>query len=678
MPIHILDSPEPLSESSFDKECVLVESDAERLLFEELRRYCQQECSGRSFLISGHRGAGKTTLVLNAFLKVWKDSKQTSVRMRPLLVQLHGPSLFPDPQLLAAAVPSKLKTGGHIAQRGAVLPGRRAAPVTTDGESRTGEQQARTPVADETRPADLSGESDTQVALKQITLSLHRALAREIARTFRERIEESIEESTELLELAAELEMELYECPTPARLREFWQRGGFLEHGVLFRSGTVKLPADQGFRELLALAGVSEAYCRISGTYTLEQKQKEAADQHLALALTTETTQKELFNSVFSLLSGGLVGTGVFAATASAVTATATGLAAALGAASVFRYSASRSRKRSVSRESSFLFDFSVATLDRVLPMLVERLLRAGLAPIFMVDELDKVESLSDRILGMVHHLKKFVAENAFFCFLTDRSYFEGMTRRGIDHAYPVEYTYYTHPLFIVHHHADMHRYVRRMLRRPDPSKAEAGDPHTHSQVDTLKQAEDDAEDLADYDVLPFVLLHRAQMHTLDLRRVLLSMRGQNGAISLPRGAVRTQRAYLLDLVLQLAAELVLESEDLRERLQRQPEFRRLAHDALYYPARRWQRGRELDLTDEARSSFAEYLETRGGQVLPAHRIEGNREVDEDERNVTKAVVAEKTLVSFDDVEFLYRQVRRMVELLSGAATMPIPPRTLG
>jgi Flp pilus assembly CpaF family ATPase len=68
VPIKILDVPDPFTSASrFSRERQpLIESDAYRHLVHELRRYCSREIAGRSFLIAGHRGAGKTTLVSSA------------------------------------------------------------------------------------------------------------------------------------------------------------------------------------------------------------------------------------------------------------------------------------------------------------------------------------------------------------------------------------------------------------------------------------------------------------------------------------------------------------------------------------------------------------------------------------------------------------------------------------
>ena len=49
--------------------------------------------TGRSYLIAGHRGVGKTTNVRKAFELMTTQLKNENMLMRPLYVELHGPDL---------------------------------------------------------------------------------------------------------------------------------------------------------------------------------------------------------------------------------------------------------------------------------------------------------------------------------------------------------------------------------------------------------------------------------------------------------------------------------------------------------------------------------------------------------------------------------------------------------
>jgi hypothetical protein len=675
--IRIVEGPEPLSAQALEagEECILIESEAYRLLVEELRRYCRREVTGRSFLIAGHRGSGKTTMVSSAFLQVLQESKRRQTRLRPLLVQLHGPSLFPEPS------------------QGA--PGPSAAPPSAG----TGT----------TRP-----KTDAELALEQITLGLHRAVAREFSAAFRAAFDVPVvrEQSwwqkligipiqpvrfwshAALAELAAAFEVELYEGPTAARLRWYWNHANLDGVGILGFDGRDPM------RQIVALSGVCDAYRRISGTYELEEKLKDEAKRELQRTLGIDSKDTALFTSLVSLLTGGLVGTGLFAAAAAGGPAsTVGGVLSALAAAGILKYSTTRSGSRAASREYRFIFDLSAATLDRVLPVLIERLQLAGLAPIFVVDELDKVKDLSSRILGMVHHLKKLVAENAFFCFLTDRTYFEGVVRRGATIAYPVEYTYFTHQLFVAFSPCDFHAYIQgheaaagapvregvlRVPRPPAPpgtqatpapsptpppasvmsaagsASATAGAPPPPPTPGATLAATPTSES-TDLPLLSYMLLHRSRMHAIDLRREIALLRDDDGNVALSPGTVRTDRTYRLDVQIQLAVEMVLDSVELRAKLERDPSFRRTAHDGLYFLSRRWaDPGAAIDLTDGALPGFGTYLTervgTEGTQPATASGLSQN------------PVAPQPVVVPVVDQDFLFGRVRRLATLLSDPA----------
>ena len=616
MPITIVDSPEPLSLSSRKQECLLAESEASVLLKKEMRLYCDREITGRSFLIAGHRGSGKTTLVQNAFLQVWKE-KSGEASLTPLLVSLNGPSLLPREE------DKPREPVHHLSQKPAVP----AHPA----------QAPRPPDPEQDRP-----KSTPQVALEQITLGIYQALAQELSLQFRQRaLGSDPRQRQERLELAAQLEVELYEYPEPARLREIWERGGVLEKGVL---NDPAVHPDQGLRELVALTGACEAYRRISGTFTQTDTSTLEGSAKSQMSVALESA-KELFTSLASLLTGGLVGAGIFAADHSAVTAALTGLATALGAALVFKASDTRTRDRTGKRESTFVLDTSVPTLERVLPILINRLRDAGLTPIFVVDELDKVENLSVRMKELVPQLKKFVSESTFFCFLVDREYFETVKRLWDGSAFPVEYTYFTHQLYILLRAEDLHDYLGKILKAPQvplPSgEVLEGEAAAARKLAESKAREQISESAADHPVLPYILLHRSRMHPIDLRRELSLLRDSENNVKLLPGRVRSAPAFRVDLIFQIAIEIVLDDDRLAQELECHPVFRRLAYDALYYPSWMWQKEKDLDLSDENRGEFESYLAIRMGKDKKDFQLPEN------------------------DLRFLYDKVRQVAELVA-------------
>lgn len=463
MPLRILESPEPLSENSFSiardaREPILIGSDAARLLANELRQYCAGEITGRSFLIAGHRGSGKTTLVAKAFLEIWKESERGTGIRRPLLVALNGPSLFSMPQ--SAGAPAQDSGAGT-----AVVAPRAASTAEKD----TPEQEDAVSATAAQRPV----KTEVQRVLEQIILALHRATAREFSDRFRSRARELAEQpgEQELAELAAQFDADLMECPEGERLRSYFARvtgtdaGKTLSSGVLGRNG-VGSASMQAAAELLALSSISDAYKRISGEYARTDKTTSELVRTLETQLGQNTASKEYLTAILPLITGGVAGVGAHAAGSGGLTATVSGVLAAFAAVVILNYTSKRTTSRS--RAESFIFDLSLATLDRAIPVLIRRLWHAGLAPIFVVDELDKVDDLEARMAQVVHHLKKLVAESAFFCFLTDREYFEAMLRESSNRAYPKEYTYYSRRVFSVLQAHDFADYLKRLI--PDPA----------------------------------------------------------------------------------------------------------------------------------------------------------------------------------------------------------------
>lgn len=592
-----------------------IQSTAADLLLDEMRRYRDADPAsrrGRSLLVAGHRGAGKTYLVESALAITEADpppASETPATLRRLLrVDVHGPTLLGGAGDAAGG-------GGAARSEGGAAPG---------------------------------DDPMVKAALEQIVLSLYRGLVGEVTRRYRERVEERIAgdagvRAGDLRERAAQLELELDEYPGADRLRDYWHAGGFLEEGVLFPGTSRRArPPDQGLRELVAISTACEVFRRISGIFpTIKETQNLGASQSQSASAGLDTSKRDLLTPTLSLLTGGVVGAGLFAGTGGAgVESAAGGLIAALGASLVFKYSSGRSRQRSVWREYTFVPDRSVATLDRALPALIRRLENAGLVPVFVVDELDKVMCLPTRMRDIVRHLKKFVSEQAFFCFLTDRSYFEYLTQRTLAQAYPIEHTYFTSRLFVVFRPETLYDHMGDRLKLDAAALAAL----------PVAAAADDARRIAASDLaaLPYIILHRAEMHAIDLVRELGDIRGPGGEVSFPPGAVRSETRNRCDLMIQLAVRMLLARADLCTLMEREPEVTRLAYDTVYYPMRlRKQHRFLLDLSEKAMPQFERYLERR---MVP----------DRQEQHDYQAVSLGET-----DVDAFYGLARELAELLS-------------
>lgn len=639
MPIKIADFPDPFTRASRagGERPPLIESDVFRQLVNELRRYCDGELTGRSFLIAGHRGAGKTTLVLNAFEALLRSNPEVGrgnpfapphvTKLRPLLVLLQGPTLLPS--------------------------SKEDLPLAVDGTGDVGRRL-----------------SEMENVLVQITLGLHRAVAAEMVEAFRRHGFKAYSprlqiNRREMLELAAQLPLELDDYGGEARLREIWRRCGALRYGVLYafalegwmlhddlkfdRRFHPPFRPDQGLRELIGLASVCEAYRRISGKISRKDELKYSASGKTEQSADLDLKGKDLGAPLLALLAGGAVGAGSLVADAPPSAAALAGLLTALLGMVAGKISVSRKRERASSLEDLFIPDLSVATLDRVLPVLLERLWDAGLAPVFVIDELDKVAGLSERIQDMIRRLKKLVAESAFFCFLADRSYFEEMQRRTVNVPYSIEHTYFTHQLFISFRHNDMRKYLEQLLQKPDD--VPSTDPK-------YRQISEEQKDLP---LLPYILVHSAQMHPIDLQRQIARIRDADGNVILAAGAVRSNLRYQLELLLQLAIELQLESESMQAELDRRPPFRRLAHDALYYISRKWEQNAKLSFADDEKEEFRRYLVGRMAVEAPARRIR-----HWDDENETP----ELPLVSDEDLDLLWDAAKALAQSLAAPSTI--------
>lgn len=690
MPIRIIDSPEPLTGASAQQAPMLIESDGLRMLKQELRRYCDQKVSGRSFLIAGHRGSGKTTLVQGSIQETNAEiflegstsrlhsgdyENPEAITMRPLFILLQGPNLLPaetaEPQADKKKKDEKLRENAPADRLSAGLAAGIAAGLAAGAK----------PTAAASEEGATSPDSTTksmETVLAQITLGLYRALAGEFTRNYAERAVDfaryaerrgSAQEkkrSRRQLELASRFELELDQYPGIARLNEYWRLSESLSRGVLFWDRRdQRLAPGQGYRELVALASTCLAYQRICGKLSSKDENSSGDSSKLDAELTVNAKGSALLKPITALLTGGAVGAGLLASKMIEPTlAVFAGLVTALLSSYSFKYSKSRKREETVNRADLFIPDLSVATLDRILPVLLGRIRRAGLAPVFVVDELDKVD-LTDRITEMVKRLKKLVAENAFFCFLTDRKYFEEMIGRTTDAPYPIEYTYYTNQLFIIFRHKDLHDYLDKVLVVPAAASA--------PQLPTAPVAPDDSsEDRSDRELLRYILLHDSQMHSIDLRRQLVAIRNANGEVNIPRGEVRFRRHYPFAIRIQVAIELILDEDEMRAEIDRRVEFLQLAHDALYYISRQWHNAPDhLDLSDTTgRKHFEDYLRNRKAtntSIGTAGGGDGKTEGEDADQEGQKEKKRLEKLLKVDpsSCDFLFKCVCKLAGFLS-------------
>jgi hypothetical protein len=84
-----------------------------------------------------------------------------------------------------------------------------------------------------------------------------------------------------------------------------------------------------------------------------------------------------------------------------------------------------RTSRQEMRRELTMDIKWDIERLERDLPFLLKRVKDAGFAPIFVLDELDKVEQAWDSLHNFLKLTKHIVTDQSAFMFLTNRDYYE-------------------------------------------------------------------------------------------------------------------------------------------------------------------------------------------------------------------------------------------------------------
>lgn len=273
----------PLDDWPLPLEMSYVASRELALLKRDLDRYAKGQVRGRSYLIGGHRGAGKSALVQRAAELLAAETMRESVKengaldagpiQRPLLVKLHGPSML-EVQPTGVRPPAKDQSAAESAG-------------SQEGTGTDQTSAPKDPVAEgkQTAPDPAGGPPvtpGTHAALVQITIGLYRALAGEAATGYRAHARRAAERlrSGDFTELATQLALDLDSGAPPARLRSYWSGLGRLAKGVLWpNSADATLDAhgmgDQGLRELVALATAAQAFQVCTGRISYSETAKD-------------------------------------------------------------------------------------------------------------------------------------------------------------------------------------------------------------------------------------------------------------------------------------------------------------------------------------------------------------------------------------------------------------------
>jgi hypothetical protein len=431
-------SPEPLSRSALKilrnfspdpAEAVWLDADymstarTDRV-YDQLRRYCQGEQDGVSILIAGTRGMGKTTMSkLIVQRLIAKDNG-----LVPLPLVLHGPTLLrPDHE-----------------------------------DSASGTVTAPSPFVDPRMSEAQQKALLKRWVLRGLIAALYRHLcthfieawenACAVRRPWRDWLLGASRPARELQQLRGHLDLRLDEAPNVTALRQIWRRAGFLHNGVLsilypYPNRSLLRRRDQGIREIVALAACAHSYLTIIGNpdETLGNRTGSGTSPRNASATQPEKQEasgggKERKDpisdaAVENIRRIGPPALATLAATAIGVASQpvwAIVIGAAVYLAGWLAASVRRDEFAEMRRELTVHVDWSERRLEREMPMLLRRVKDAGFAPIFILDELDKLDDDVTRLHGFIDFSKHIVRDHAAFLFLVHRDYFERLTRAQV------------------------------------------------------------------------------------------------------------------------------------------------------------------------------------------------------------------------------------------------------
>jgi hypothetical protein len=388
-----------------------------------------------------------------------------------------------------------------------------------------------------------------------------------------------------------------------------------LQHGM----------ADQGLREITAISTAAQAFQVCTGRVSYTSKINDSVVRTLTSELKGASDFKQAVTRLGTLGIGAL--TGVSLLSAGPVTAVIGGLAVWLLGSLSLSWSRKSTRNDTRSVDYSFIRDFTLATLERDLPIVVTRVKEAGLVPVFVIDELDKVSDAPKALSDLVGRLKHLIADFGFFCFLVNRDCYEAIEASVRSRAYPSEHTLFS----------------ERLLLRPDPEFAlkfllelVEGDP-AGPETDLARVT------------FALTLMHGARLNLTDMMRLLrrVSPTG-DGEVGTAR-ELSEQRRLVLATV-QIAIDETLRSPALASRMETDAGFAQLAIDTVYEPSRLWAEGNlEIDPSPEA---LRERLQRRmrGGSVA------GEAEGEETDRR--------HPAISAANLELLQSHLVRLLKLL--------------
>jgi hypothetical protein len=337
------------------------------------------------------------------------------------------------------------------------------------------------------------------------------------------------------------------------------------------------------------------------------------------------------------LRRGHGVGVGVLANSSLGPTAAAAlGLATGIFSVLTFSWASKRSVTSERKRDYTFIIEPDKQSLERDLPLVIERVRDAGLAPVFVVDELDKVDT-PVVVRDLVNRLKHLTTDYGCFCFLTDRKYYVDLIRKVEKEAFPVEHSYFSHLLFILPHPDGFLEFLRDITQ-------------WESAIPVLPP-----EDVAARSIFGLFVLHRSKLNMVEVLREIGALCRPDGGLKLTTQDLQ-RGEYLFAASIQLAIGLTLRGDAMRQRVVAEPSFMQLALDALYILSRAWESKATTVKLD--RDSIVRCLLERSGKDVGA---------------ATEAEIAQmlqETGVGSIDLDIIDGEVGRLTDLLCSSALL--------
>lgn len=535
------------------------DSAARDQLARALVRYVRREVSGSSYLLAADRGTGKTTTfewVVQSLYAECLAEGSGYLGHRPLLVRLYGPNLAP----IRDAPPSAGQAAGQPSGGSVPSDNTRYPPVLQ--------------------------------LLRDMAVSLFESVLSEIERTLRLRRHRAPgvgrPERDDDLELFLQLRHEMRRGPTVADLMAYWERLGWGKQGAFLREHD-----HRGASEVAVLQDLAEARLAVVSTVQDKRDSKAVLEAEAKLERTVQPT--DLLKTSTAIVAGAAAAAGL-AVEGSWILAGLLGPLVTAGVGATLTFSSRFARKQTQQDERAYTLKADVESLIHRIPRLLQGLRQIGLHPVFVVDELDKIDP--ELVTYLVHNLKTQVTEQSFFCFLTDdRSAAEAEQADVGTAVGGLAYSLFWDRLYLFQTTPALHGYLQVFLAEQDAAPG--------AQREAVA-------------VLRHVLLLRAEHHTLRLHRQLdKALRdGLYARIDDDPAGFLQDPAIRLRLRFALATEWAM--AELAAEINHDPRRLQLAKDVLYRPWRSW-RDDEDRCTVTRLAVYREVREATGDRDFAGH-----------------------------------------------------------